>query len=119
MKPLKQHVHVAQLDYVGFKVNALLSSSSVTWTQASAMVRNESQLSTHCGRNGPPKAAVGNRESGPSTVARRQSDGGHRGMLTCDWCGFTLVVRALFLQTRFLVKQIPDFAEKRTRAHML
>lgn len=35
-------VQVAQLDYVGFKVNALLSSSSVTWAQVSATVREAS-----------------------------------------------------------------------------
>lgn len=35
-------VQVAQLDYVGFKVNALLSSSSVSWTQVSETVREAS-----------------------------------------------------------------------------
>ncbi len=35
-------VQVAQLDYVGLKVNALLSSSSVTWNQVSATVREAS-----------------------------------------------------------------------------
>jgi hypothetical protein len=32
-------VQVAQLDYVGFKVNALLSSSSIDWTQIDGTVR--------------------------------------------------------------------------------
>lgn len=32
-------VQVAQLDYVGFKVNALLSSSSIDWTQIDSTVR--------------------------------------------------------------------------------
>ena len=32
-------VQVAQLDYAGFKVNALLSSSSVNWAQVSDTVR--------------------------------------------------------------------------------
>ena len=35
-------VQVAQLDYVGFKVNALLSSSSVNWSQVSETVREAS-----------------------------------------------------------------------------
>jgi hypothetical protein len=35
-------VQVAQLDYVGFKVNALLSSSSVNWAQVSETVREAS-----------------------------------------------------------------------------
>ena len=41
-RPLTIPVQVAQLDYVGFKVNALLSSSSVSWTQVSATVREAS-----------------------------------------------------------------------------
>jgi hypothetical protein len=35
-------VQVAQLDYVGFKVNALLSASSVNWAQVSETVREAS-----------------------------------------------------------------------------
>jgi hypothetical protein len=40
--PKAMPVQVAQLDYVGFKVNALLSSSSVNWAQASETVREAS-----------------------------------------------------------------------------
>ncbi len=35
-------MQVAQLDYVGFKINALLSSSSVNWTQVSGTVHEAS-----------------------------------------------------------------------------
>ena len=40
--PKGVQVQVAQLDYVGFKVKALLSSSSVNWSQVSETVREAS-----------------------------------------------------------------------------